>query len=57
MDISSLGGVANTYSYANQIRKKQVTSSEFAKSFPFLKIPELLVLKILIKIVLQVYLP
>lgn len=29
MDISSLGGVASAYSYANQIRNKQVTSSGF----------------------------
>jgi hypothetical protein len=32
MDISSLGGVANTYSYANQIRNKQVVSPGFANS-------------------------
>lgn len=32
MDISSLGGVASTYSYANQIRNKSVSSSVFASS-------------------------
>ena len=32
MDISSLGGVANTYSYANQIRNKQVASPSFENS-------------------------
>ena len=32
MDISSLGGVASAYSYANQIRNKQVSSSGFANS-------------------------
>lgn len=32
MDISGLGGVANAYSYANQIRNKQVASSGFANS-------------------------
>ncbi|MBO4846413.1 MAG: hypothetical protein J5525_08915 [Lachnospiraceae bacterium] len=32
MDISSLGGVASAYSYANQIRNKSVSSSDFASS-------------------------
>ena len=32
MDISSLSGVMSAYSYANQIRNKQVSSSEFANS-------------------------
>ena len=32
MDISSLGGVASVYSYANQIRNKSVSSSDFANS-------------------------
>lgn len=32
MDIGSLGGVANAYSYANQIKNKQVSSSGFANS-------------------------
>ena len=32
MDISSLGGVASAYSYANQIRNKSVSSSDFANS-------------------------
>lgn len=32
MDIGSLGGVANAYSYANQIRNRQVASSGFANS-------------------------
>lgn len=32
MDIGSLGGVTNAYSYANQIRNKQVASSGFANS-------------------------
>lgn len=32
MDISSLGGVASAYSYANQIRNKSVPSSDFASS-------------------------
>ena len=32
MDISSLGGLANTYGYANQIRNKSVSSSDFANS-------------------------
>ena len=32
MEISSLSGVANAYSYANQIRNKQVASSGFANS-------------------------
>ncbi|MCR4924276.1 MAG: hypothetical protein K5931_09755, partial [Lachnospiraceae bacterium] len=30
MDISSLGGVASAYSFANQIRNKSVSSSDFA---------------------------
>ena len=32
MDIGSLGGVANAYSYANQIRNKQVASPSFENS-------------------------
>ena len=32
MDIGSLGGVANVYNYANQIRNKQVASPSFANS-------------------------
>ena len=32
MDISSLGGVASAYSYANQIRNKSVSPSDFASS-------------------------
>ena len=32
MDISGLGGVASAYSYANQIRNKSVSSSDFASS-------------------------
>ncbi len=32
MDINSLGGVASTYSYANQVRNKSVSSSDFANS-------------------------
>ena len=32
MDISSLGGVASAYSYANQIRDKSVSSSDFANT-------------------------
>ena len=32
MDISSLGGVASAYSYANQIRNRSVSSSDFANS-------------------------
>ncbi len=32
MDISSLGGVASAYSYANQIRNKSVSSYDFASS-------------------------
>lgn len=32
MDINSLSGVASTYSYANQIRNKSVSSSDFANS-------------------------
>ena len=32
MDISSLSGVASAYSYANQIRNKSVSSSDFASS-------------------------
>lgn len=32
MDISSLGGVASAYGYANQIRNKSVSSSDFASS-------------------------
>ena len=32
MDISSLGGVASAYSYANQIRNKSVSSSDFVSS-------------------------
>ncbi len=35
MDIGSLGDVTSMYQYANQIRNRQVTSSDFAKSFPF----------------------
>ena len=32
MDISSLSGVASAYSYANQIRNRSVSSSDFANS-------------------------
>lgn len=32
MDISSLSGLASAYSYANQIRNKSVSSSDFASS-------------------------
>ena len=32
MDIGSLGGVANAYSYANRIRNKQVASPSFENS-------------------------
>ena len=32
MDISSLSGVTNTYSYVNQIRNKQVSSSSFVNT-------------------------
>ena len=32
MDLSSLGGVASAYGYANQIRNKSVSSSDFASS-------------------------
>jgi hypothetical protein len=32
VDISSLSGVASAYSYANQIRNKSVSSSDFASS-------------------------